>query len=367
MRLARAIACVAATLGLGCAPVYGEAYVDAMAKASRAYHAGRYVEASQGYDDAAKKALRVKDRDEALFLEARTLERAERWADAKRTYERIVAVSPKGPRAERAAFDVADLEIAHGDVERGFALLEKAMLDHPTFGLAHTSLVRLVDRAKERGGSQAALAWLDQRARVLSAGELDQTFQYARAGLLVELGRKQEAHDQYVAAATKHPYPFGELTDDALFHAAELDEEAKPLEAIEHLRAMLALREPADTMGSYERPRYSAAQRKIADLYLERLHDHASARRELHKLYTDFTTSTLRDDALWDEARIARQDGDERAACDRVATLVKDFPDSRYASCAQLLCPSAAPGKKECAEYIKRQIDDRTEHSPSGG
>jgi hypothetical protein len=90
-------------------------------------------------------------------------------------------------------------------------------------------------------------------------------------------------------------------------------------------------------------------------LYRDVLGDHASARREFHALYADHLTSILRDDALWEEAKLALADGDSREACTLTAALTKDFPASRYAPCSKALCPSAslAPGSR-CHEYITR-------------
>src|SRR6185436_21099364 len=102
-----------------------------------------------------------------------------------------------------------------------------------------------------------------------------------------------------------------------------------PREAIAHLRRMLAVREPSTFAGSYERLRFSPAQYRIAVLYRDALHDNASARREFHRLYADHTTSILRDDALWEEAKIALADRDQPAACSLVGTLVREFKDSR--------------------------------------
>ena len=59
-----------------CAIDRGDAYVTSFAEAERAFHAGRWSEAARAWSDAAGKAKRVKDRDEARFLEARAEERA---------------------------------------------------------------------------------------------------------------------------------------------------------------------------------------------------------------------------------------------------------------------------------------------------
>jgi hypothetical protein len=114
------------------------------------------------------------------------------------------------------------------------------------------------------------------------------------------------------------------------------------------------VRESSTFAGSYERPRFSPAQYRIAVLYRDALHDHAAARREFHKLYADHPTSILRDDALWQEATLARTDGDTQSACTLMAALTKDFPSSRYVACAQTLCPTAPTSSSRCHPYITR-------------
>ena len=165
----------------------------------------------------------------------------------------------------------------------------------------------------------------------------------------------QGARDAYLACAERHPYPKGALFDDALWHASRLDEAlGRPDQAIAHLRAMLAVRETSTTVGSYERPRFSPAQFRIAVLYRDALHDHVTARREFHRLYAEHPTSILRDDALWEEAKLARDDGSGGEACALAAALTRDFPASRYAPCATVLCPTAAAPPGRCHAYLVR-------------
>ena len=353
-----------------CAPSYGDGYLASLAAGQRASQAGRYDEAARAFDEAARKGQRVKDRDEARFLQARSLSRSERWADAERAYRQLVTESPSGPRSARAEFEIADLAIEHGDAEKGFALLLEATRRHPEHGLARHAVARLAEHAAERGGDEAALAWLDATAPGFHGTELDQVFAYERARLLEKMGRHEQARDAYVTTAKSHPYPFGGLTDDALWRAAEIDEElGRHGEAIEHLRQLLAPREVSTLSGSYERPRFSEAQLRIGLIYRDGLRDHAAARRELHKVFTDHPTSILRDDALWAEARIAREDGDAEGACEAVRLLVRELADSRYVPCAKLLCPSApepeTKGKpRECNDYIRRELGRPS--TPSG-
>ncbi|WP_437915688.1 tetratricopeptide repeat protein [Sorangium sp. So ce302] len=356
--LAVAIA-IAALLGPACAPVRGDAYLTAMTAGERAYHAGRYREAARSFDDAASQALRVKDRDEARLMQARSFERAESWGEARASYERLLADSPRGPRSERAEFELADLAIEHGDADAGYAMLLAATLRRPSHGLARNALKRLIQREEDRAGAAGALAWLRQHGPALRGTELDQDVAYNTALLLERSGDREAALRALVAAARAHPYPVGSLTDDALFHAAELAASlGRPEEAIGYLREMLSAREPAVT-GSYDREKFDDAQLEIARLYRDALGDRAAARRELRKLYTDHPASILRDDALWAEAKLWREEGRSKEACATAARIVRELPESRYVRCAHAICPSLPAAPRPCADYILRELDER--------
>jgi tetratricopeptide (TPR) repeat protein len=325
----------------------------AKGQGDRAYSSGRYDEAAASYEEAAKGAKRTHDGAEALYLEASAFIRGRRTDRAREVFARLIAHYPKSERAERARFDLADLEIDAGNVDRGYDLLYEAMMKHPGNGLAHRALERWTVRLEERGGD--VLAWLRETQPRLADTELDETVRYQMAGRLEAAGDLQGARDAYAACAERHPYPKGSLFDDALFHASLLDEKLGKIEAcIEDLRRMLLVREPSTFAGSYERPRFSPAQFRIAVLYRDKLHDNRAARREFHRLYAMHTTSILRDDALWEEAKLARADGDGRAACALVATLAQDFKESRYVPCARELCATAAASKATCHPYLLR-------------
>jgi len=336
-----------------CASGAGEAFLRVKGQGDRAYSSGRYEEAASAYDEAAKKAKRPHDRAEAIYLEASAFVRGRRVDRAREAFARLIAELPKSERAERARFDLADLEIDAGNVDRGYDLLYEAMMKHPGNGLAHRALERWIARREEQGAD--VLAWLREIQPRLAETELDETVRYQMAGLLEAAGDLRAARDAYLASAERHPYPKGNLFDDALFHASLLDEKLGNVDAaISDLRRMLAVREPSTFAGSYERPRFSPAQFRIAVLYRDKLRDDASARREFHRLYATHTTSILRDDALWEEAKLAKADGDARAACALVATLVEDFSDSRYVGCTRELCPTARAATKPCHAYLLR-------------
>ena len=89
------------------------------------------------------------------------------------------------------------------------------------------------------------------------------------------------------------------------------------------------------------------------------MHDRARGRAAFHRLHDEFATSKLRPDALWFEARLWDEDGDAKSACDRLATLANEFPDSRYVPCAIEKCPAVkladkSKAPKACHPYILR-------------
>lgn len=355
----RALACAfVLTAVAGCStPNWGDAYLHALAAGTRAYHAGRFLEAARAYHDAAGKALRVRDRDEALFQEARMFERTEQWQEALAAYRALAANSPTGERTERVRFVVAETEIDHGNASAGWTQLETTLLAHPNSGNAHAALARILSRVAEQGGDAAVVAWLAAHEKGLARTDLAQTVTYERANALERLGRLDEARDTYLSAARAHPYPHGTLTDDAFWRAADIeDRQGRYAQAIALLEEMLAPRETSGEPGSYERPRFPASRQRIAELYRDRLKDHRAARREFHRLYEEHKATILRDDALWNEARLAREDGDGKNACEVMELLAKKFPDSRYALCTRELCPSAPAPKKACAGYVVRQL-----------
>lgn len=353
---------IALTLALAataCAPNRGAAYEKSMTEARRAYAAGRYEAAAEAYDAAARTAKVPRDAALMRYEAALARARAGDVARASRELRAIAAEQPPGPYAAEASFKAADLAYRSAPA-RGRAELEAMALAFPSHGVARVALLRVVADEAEAGGDAAALAKLEALAPRTKKTELEETVAYERAKRLSALGRTEEARDAFLDVAHRFPYPFGNHHDDALYRASEEDEKlGDPRRAIAHLEELLSVREKAHLIGSYERPRYRPAIERIAALYENVLHDRAKAREALHRLYADFDTSLQRDDALFHEARLFREDGDARSACDRLRTLVREFPDSRYVPCAAESCGIERPSKSRapttCHDYLRRK------------
>jgi tetratricopeptide (TPR) repeat protein len=351
---------LAALLLAACAPSYGSTYDKAYATAERSESAGRLAEAVQAYDRAASLAKRRGDADQARWAAADVLVREDRVGDAVARLD-AMAADPTSDRQAEAAYRAADLRIGHGDPDRGWHDMESVVRRFPTHGVAHAAIRRLVAHADEsEGGTKAGLDELAALRRDVGSTELVELVAALTAEHLQTLGDDQAAHDAWIHIADRWPYPYGAFFDDALWQASLLDEKlGRDQAAADDLERMVAQRETTTLLGSYERKHYVPAMLRLGELYRDRLHDHAKARATFHRLYTDFVHSSRRDDALWLEAALWKEDGDASTACSRLATLVHDFPDSRYVPCITAECPgverprdSGAP--KACHPYIER-------------
>jgi hypothetical protein len=94
----------------------------------------------------------------------------------------------------------------------------------------------------------------------------------------------------------------------------------------------------------------------VAELYRDEIKDPEAARRAFHSVFVNYPTSTLRDDALWQEALLARSSSDS-AACAPLSLLVSELPDSRFAPCAHELCRTLPPmTARQCRDYIEQDL-----------
>jgi len=351
-----------ALLLAACAPSLPPAYVKARHAAEDAYAKQQFAVAAERWLSAAGSAGSARDRSEARYRAATSYERAGRVEDAAKWYR--VLAGGKSERAPRATFALADLRLASGDSAGGLADLEAAIRKYPSSAIAGLALRRYFAALAEQGGERAVLAYIERVEPELGRTDLAEQLLYERARRLDARGDFSDALNAYVALADRFPYPYGAYWDDALLRGADCELRlGRPENAIALLERMLRAREVSHVSGSYERPHFADAAYRVAELYRDARHDPDAARRAFRGVFVNYPTSTLRDDALWQEARLARRIA-ESQACVPLELLVKHLPDSRYAPCAHEMCTKIAPvARRECAAYIERELLPR---EPSG-
>lgn len=350
----------AALLLLGCGTRLPARFVAEQSAAERAYGQGDYRAAAARWQTAAEAAPSAREREEAVYRQAASLERAGDRTAAETIYAQLERGS--GERAERAAFARADSVVARGDAVAGYALLRRAVVRFPGSGLARHAVQRFLDRVTETHGAPGRLAELERLGQELRGTELEENLIFSRAQWLENAGQTQAALRAYLDQAARFPYPRGVFWDDALLAAARLDEGlGRPEAAVEHLQRLLRERETARMSGSYERTSYAQARFRIAEIYRDRLREPRRARAEFRRVWADHPTSRLGDDALFEEALIALGSQDSAGACDAARLLVEREPSSRFSQCATALCPKLRSTAGSCRPYVGARIDAANE------
>ena len=345
-----------------CGHAPASSYQVAFATGERAEGSGRYAEAAHDFDEAARVAPNAREKSHAEVAAAQVLIRSGDKASGAAKLRAIANASPPSEHSGEAAYEIANLEISENDAN-GYVDLEKSMTRFPNEGLAHRALERLAAHIDETSGVPATIAWLEKIAPTFEQTELVQAVAYETAKRVESTGNLADARARYVAIAARWPYPHGAYWDNSLFRASAIDEKNGHFDdAIGLLEEMLRQRETASMLGSYERPMYEPAAWHIAEIYRDELHDSNKARAAFHRIYTEFTTSLKRDDALWEESKISRKQNDASSSCATLSTLVNHFADSRYVSCATAICsdisrPSKSKSPKECPNYIAKSFE----------
>jgi tetratricopeptide (TPR) repeat protein len=352
-RIGIVAALVAVCVGCGGGAI--SVFAKDRAAAERSYAAGRYQEAARHWKNAAEHAASPGWARKARHRQAMSLLRGGDW-QAARTVLRQLA-REKGSLASRASYDLALLELEHGPSSAGTARLRQLIVGDPGSNVAGIALRRYLSLFRDSGGAAAVVNEIHNLLPTLTNTGLDEPLRFELARQLAAMNQLEPALEAYLELAERHPYPRGAHWDDALWHAAGIEERlGRPKQAIAYLERMLSVREGSDFVGSYERPRYGQARFHLAELIRDQLHDPARAREEFWRLFKRHPNSLLRDDALWEAAKLARAQGDEAGTCSLLRTLLEALADSRYATCAPLLCPSLsnATSNERCAPYIAR-------------
>jgi len=326
-----------------------------MARAGRHYHHGRMVEAAEAYAEAARTAERRVDLDEALYRQAKALERSagsclpdsppaecslESLRGAVRVLDEVARRRPDSRRTVRALFDASLLRIRLGDRRAGFAGLRAILVQYPESGQAGRSLQLVL------GGltADAALGLVRRLYGRVGETDLGDDLLDAEADLLDARGDRAGARAALLRMVREHPYPTGQRWDDALWRLADMAEEADDTQqAIDYLERMLSVHEWTGTPGSYTLPRFPHARLRIARLERDRGHLEA-AEVSFMAVYDDFPTALVRDDALLELGEMLLAGGQHERACTLLRQVVDEFEVGRArrraaegldASCAQ--------------------------------
>lgn len=332
MAASRAVAW-ALVVACGCAPTRTDAWRSALAAADRAYSAGRFVEASDRYDDAARAATLARDRDEAVFRAASARVRAGDVAGASSRFELVAQRSTDYERGARAALELAELRETSPDPAvsaQGRADLDALVRTRPATGPARVAMLHRL-RGLDVEGPDAAVAWIDAVSSdpAVRPSLLWVTLRAERARRLADHGRGAEAEATLDEMLRAVPYPQNTRWDDGHVALARLRRARGDFAgALAALDRMLSVREPSYGNGSYVAPRFIEGAMLRAEILRDDVRDARAAADAFHAVYAGFPTARERDDALWEEATVCEA-VDPARACAVWRRLGEEFPCQR--------------------------------------
>lgn len=312
----------------GCVPATisaprGEEHLAAMRQATTHYHHGRVAEAAEAWEEAARTAERRVDRDEAEYRQARALLRLERREEAMAMLDEIARRRPISRRTVRARFDAALIRQELGLEAQAQDSYRWIVEERPGDGPAGRSLVLHLASYPDDAARLVFLRGLYDR---VGESDLGDDILFYAAEMHVDAGEEEAAIELFERLVRDHPYPRGQRWDNALFRLADLaDARGDHVGAIRHLRRILELFETTVIPGSQTLPRMPEARMRIARTYRDHLHDWERAAEEYRLVYRQFTTSLLRDDALYEMGAMWLDAGERAEGCNVLRQVVSEF------------------------------------------
>lgn len=328
-----------------CAACSAPATLSELTTAERRADAGDTEGALASYREAQQKcgALRPARRAraacaEALLGEAEVLERANRTREAIDAYLAIPARATEDATTSAIAIHRAgDLLLRAGDVTPAWTALWRVVTDWPDEPPAADALRTLLEDGRRRD----ARALADQISQVLTplaetlvADNLVWSLADLTEHELANLPAARAFYDRIPA-----DYPKSGLRDDSRWHAARLSLALQdPEGAVTRLRALLATREVAFGTGSYFSVWLDDAQLELGKVLRDQLADYPGAIAAFQQLPKHYPASILKDDALYELAVTQHKAGNGKGACEALAQLKKQAPDSKYIATGAELC-----------------------------
>lgn len=253
----------------------------------------------------------------------------QRLEEAAEAYHRAEAVLRTRPDAAQACYNAALVYLQLGQNEAAYRYLWRTVTHYPDQAFAADAMKHILRDGRERAPKDLAaeLAKLRDSLGTTRIGD----------NLLVALAELEE--DEFDSPTNALRY-YDELVkrhrssgfyDDALWHGARVSlllGDAKG--AARRLKKLLATREVAFGAGSYFSVWLDNAQLKLGVILRDQLQDPKAALRAFGQLPSDYPTSLLRDDALFERALTLAQLRLHKDACKDLASLQRKFPDSKY-------------------------------------
>ncbi|MBI5486325.1 MAG: tetratricopeptide repeat protein [Deltaproteobacteria bacterium] len=313
------------------APLPEDPYVAEVTRAARAERADRHAEAAEAYAQAATLTQDEAVARTALYRAAQETERAGDVEPALAMYTDLADRFPGTPEAGRGLYDAARLCRTLGRDDDAIALWLRLIRQEPQCALSDMAVRRLYQTHADREDLAAfdALVTAELATALERPPDLLAALYLFRARARGDLDRPRESYADIDAGLAGCAYPSCCYWDDLPWLGAEIASDAGDYRrAIEWLDRLLQWKEESWFTGSYYSTYYDNAQRWKAEILRDDLGEPAEAAEAFLEL-ENFTDSMLRDDGLYEAARLFLERLDEPSrGCAALRELLDEFPDS---------------------------------------
>ena len=301
---------------------HSDAHLAAMREATRHHHHGRFDQAAAAWQEASRTADRRVDRDEADYRRARTLRRLSRDDEAIALLDAIAARRPISRRTVRARFDAALMRLDRGESGAAHASLEWIVREHPEQGPAGRALRILLEARTEA----EQLAFVRELYEAVGQTDLGDDLLTREAELLTEADDLDGAVAALERICSEHPYPHGQRWDDSLWRLADIAQGRGQHEAaIAYLRRMIEPHTQTVSPGSQTLVLFPRAGLRIARIYRDELDSPDEAETAFRAMVSEFPTSLLRDDALYELGAMWLDRGQPDRGCPVLREVLDGF------------------------------------------
>ncbi|MBI5499441.1 MAG: tetratricopeptide repeat protein [Deltaproteobacteria bacterium] len=322
------------------APLPEDPYVAEVTRAARAERADRHAEAATAYAQAATLTEDEAVARTALYRAAQATEQAGDLETARELYLDLADRFPGTPEAGRGLYDAARLSRTLGRDDDAIDLWLRLIRREPQCALSDMAVRRLYQTHAEHEdlGTFDALATAELATSLERPPDLLAALYLFRARARADLDRPREAYADIEAGLAGCAYPSCCYWDDLPWLGAQVaSDSGDHRRTIEWLDRLLQWKEECWFNGSYYSAYYDNAQRWKAEILRDDLQEPGAAAEAFLEL-EHFTDSVLRDDGLYEAARLFLERLDEPSrGCAALRELLDEFPDSNRRRAAEEL------------------------------
>lgn len=307
---------------------------------------GEYEKALDGYTESSKRAKRKQDRLMAGFRAAGVLNAMGRSEEAITAYMETAEIATAVKNSQQAdtlaarslyrAGCIAYDRLGTGNPEqksRALKLWWRTMEEHPNAPGADEALERVVRHERSVSSSknmESLVKKLWALFRMHRDTDIADNLLWT-LGNIYEKDFKSRKHAVQIFKKLALRQPPGPLTDDACFRTAALHRElGNPLRSLVFYKKILETKKHSWVFRSFTSPYAPKAQLEIGRVRLDDLNEPKRAVRAFRHLAEKFTTSILRDNALWWIALAELRMGNISGARKAHKELARRFPESRF-------------------------------------